>query len=100
MESKLYERFMASREKGQAIRREWFRRHSMEIFLAEYPNTDRSIFKCSNGWFAGFLDRYKISLRAVTKKAQKVSNLFLLNTRKQLKILIYISRFRKITSNL
>ncbi|KAG0134227.1 hypothetical protein HOY82DRAFT_637804 [Tuber indicum] len=49
MESKLYKRFMERREKGQAVRREWFRRHSMEIFISVYPNTDRSIFKFSNG---------------------------------------------------
>ena len=33
MESKLHERFIERREKEQAIRREWFRRHAMEIFM-------------------------------------------------------------------
>ncbi|RPA95607.1 hypothetical protein L873DRAFT_1845918 [Choiromyces venosus 120613-1] len=55
MESKLYERFMEGREKGQAIRRGLFRRHSLEIFRAVYSNTDKSIFKFSNGWFEEFL---------------------------------------------
>ena len=73
LESKLYERFLAGREKGQPIRREWFRRHSMEIFLSVYLNAERSDFIFSNGWFYGFLERHRISLRAVTKKAQKVS---------------------------
>ncbi|RPB02612.1 hypothetical protein L873DRAFT_420694 [Choiromyces venosus 120613-1] len=72
MESKLYERFMEGREKGQAIRREWFRRHSIEIFIALYPNMERSVFRLSTGWFEDFLSRYKISLTAVTKKAQKI----------------------------
>lgn len=72
IESQLYNRFIQAREKGQAIRREWFRRHSMEIFMTLYPTMDRSLFRFSNGWFGGFLRRYRISLRAVTKKAQKV----------------------------
>lgn len=71
-ESQLYNRFIQAREKGQAIRREWFRRHSMEIFMTLYPNMERSVFRFSNGWFGGFLRRYRISIRAVTKKAQKV----------------------------
>jgi len=75
MESKLYERFIEKREKGQAIRREWFRRHAMEIFMAVYPNADTGIFMFSNGWFGGFLGRYRISFRAITKKAQKASNI-------------------------
>ncbi|RPA99425.1 hypothetical protein L873DRAFT_1843546 [Choiromyces venosus 120613-1] len=33
---------------------------------------NKSIFKFSNGWFEGFLGRYKISLRTITKKAQKI----------------------------
>ena len=73
MESQLYDRFMQAREKGQAIRREWFRRHSMELFMTLYPTVEKSIFRFSTGWFQGFLRRYKISLRVVTKKAQKVS---------------------------
>ena len=72
IESQLYNKFMQAREKGQAIRREWFRRHSMEIFMAVYPNVEKSLFTFSNGWFEGVLRRYRISLRAVTKKAQKV----------------------------
>jgi len=72
IESQLYNRFMQAREKGQAIRKEWFRRHSMEIFITVHPNVERSLFRFSNGWDEGFLRRYRISLRAVTKKAQKV----------------------------
>ena len=74
----MYERFLAGREKGQPIRKEWFKRHSMEIFLSVYLNTERSDFIFSNGWFHGFLERHRISLRAVTKKAQKVSFISLL----------------------
>jgi len=71
IESELDNRFMQVREKRQVIRREWFRRHSMEIFITVHPNVERSVFRFSNGWFEGFLRRYRISLRAVTKKAQE-----------------------------
>lgn len=74
----MYERFLAGREKGQPIRKEWFKRDSMEIFLSVYLNTKKSDFIFPNGWFHGFLERHRISLRAVTKKAQKVSLISLL----------------------
>ncbi|RPA95043.1 DDE-domain-containing protein, partial [Choiromyces venosus 120613-1] len=82
VESKLYEVFMEGREKGQAIRREWFRRHFMEIFLSVYPNTNRSVLRFSNRWFQGFLERHQISLRALPEDYRRpVINWLIFNRR-------------------
>ncbi|RPB02545.1 DDE-domain-containing protein [Choiromyces venosus 120613-1] len=37
-----------------------------------YPDIDSTLFPFSNGWFRSFLSRYKISLRSITNKAQKL----------------------------
>lgn len=75
LESQLYCLFLDPREQGQAVRTGWFRLHSYTIFRELYPiasgNTS-TIFQFSNGWFCGFIGRYRISLRCITKKTQGV----------------------------
>lgn len=76
LESRLYHLFLSRREQGQAIRTGWFRMHSLAIFRDLHPEasyvTCLAIFRFSNGWFRGFIGRYRISLRCITKKAQHV----------------------------
>lgn len=76
LESRLYYLFLYCRERGQAIRTSWFRIHSLAIFRDLHPNasydTCISVFRFSSGWFRRFIGRYRISLRCITKKAQKV----------------------------
>lgn len=64
LESRLYHLFLDCREQGQAIRTGWFRIHSLAIFRQLFPNTCHSntISRFSNGWFRGFIGRYRISL--------------------------------------
>ena len=54
------------------VRRGWFRIQAGFRFRELYPDIDPMVFRFSNGWFAGFLGRNRISLRSVTKKAQKI----------------------------
>jgi len=53
LESQLYKLFLERREKGQAIRRSWFRVQALFLFRELYPNTVTSegceIFRFSNG---------------------------------------------------
>lgn len=75
LESMLYCLFLESRERGQAVWPGWFRIQSFMIFRDLFPNADDDpicgpVFRFSNGWFRGFLRRYRISFRCVTKKAQ------------------------------
>jgi len=72
LEEKLYSDFLEWREQGQIVRRGWFRVQAGFRFRELYPDRDPAGFQFSNGWFAGFLGRHRISLRSVTKKAQKV----------------------------
>lgn len=76
LESRLYRLFLDRREQGQAIRTGWFRIHSLAIFRELFPNasyhTCVAVFRFSNGWFQGFIGRYRISLRCITKKAQGI----------------------------
>jgi len=72
LEAKLYEDFIKWREQGRIVRRGWFQVQAGFWFRELYLTVSSSIFHFSNGWFWGFLGRYRISLRSVTKKAQKV----------------------------
>ena len=54
------------------MRRGWFRVQAGFRFCELYPERDPASFRFSTGWFTGFLGRHRISLRSVTKKAQKV----------------------------
>ena len=71
MEEKLNQRFLEERDAGRAVRRGWFRRISGQIFKRVYLNASQG-FPFSNGWFQNFLQRYRISLRFTTRKAQRV----------------------------
>lgn len=74
LESRLYRLFLERRDQGPAVRTGWFRVHSLWIFRELYSGaseqTSSSVFRFSNGWFRGFLSRFRISLRCITKKAQ------------------------------
>jgi len=72
LEEKLYSDFLEWRRQGRIVRREWFRVQAGFRFRELYPNSDSASFSFSTGWFTGFLGRHRISLRSVTKKAQKV----------------------------
>lgn len=42
------------------------------MYPAASETTAAAVFRFSNGWFRGFLGRFRISLRCITKKAQHV----------------------------
>ena len=72
MEWVLYEEFHQRRAIGRTVRRGWFRRVSKELFTKVYPEKDTQLFKFGNGWFRGFLQAHRISLRFITNKASKL----------------------------
>ena len=72
LEERLYSNFIERREAGRTARQGWFRIHSQFLFRVIYPHVNPVIFRFSNGWFRGFLSRHQISLRSITKKAQKI----------------------------
>ncbi|RPA90955.1 DDE-domain-containing protein [Choiromyces venosus 120613-1] len=72
LEDQLYNDFLERREARRTVRQAWFRIQSQFRFREIYPNVNPAIFRFSNGWFRGFLGRHKISLRCITKKAQKM----------------------------
>jgi len=74
LEDRLYEDFLEQRKAGRTVRQGWFRIQSQIQFCQLYANVNPTIFRFSTGWFHDFLQRYKISLRSITKKAQKVPN--------------------------
>ena len=69
---RLYKEFMERRKAGRTVRQGWFCIQSRFQFRVIYPDVNPEIFRFSNGWFRGFLKRHRISLRSITKKAQKV----------------------------
>jgi len=72
LEDVLYSQFIERREAGRTVRQGWFRIQSQFLFRETYPNASPELFRFSNGWFRGFLGRHRISLRTITKKAQKI----------------------------
>jgi len=72
LETRLYQEFLERREAGRSVRQGWFRIESQFQFRQIYPQVNPAVFRFSNGWFRGFLDRHKISLRCITNKAQKL----------------------------
>jgi len=74
LEDVLYSQFIERREAGRTVRQEWFRIQSQFLFRETYPFASPELFRFSNGWFRGFLDRHRISLGAITKKAQKITS--------------------------
>jgi len=71
MEEKLFLAFIKRRQAGGLVRRGWFRRTAIELFKQLYPEST-NMFAFSGGWFNGFLNRWNISCRAITKKASKL----------------------------
>lgn len=72
LEDRLYSEFIERRKGGRTVRQGWFRIQSQFQFRSIYPEVNPAVFRFSNGWFRGFLGRHKISLRSITKKAQKI----------------------------
>ena len=72
LEDKLYIEFIERRKAGRIVKQEWFRIQSTFLFRSIYPNVNAAIFFFSNRWFRGFLGRHRISLRSITKTAQKL----------------------------
>jgi len=72
LENRLYDDFVKRREGGRTVRQGWFRIQSQFVFREIYPTVDPVTFRFSNGWFSGFLSRHKVSLRSITKRAQKL----------------------------
>jgi len=52
--------------------RGWFRIQAGFRFRELYPDVDPIVFLFSNRWLTGFLERNRISLCSITKKAQKI----------------------------
>ena len=68
MEKQLQCEFRQLRREGIKIKGWWFRNRAKQIFNEQYPGQN---FSFSDGWFAGFKKRYKISLRRATNSCQK-----------------------------
>jgi len=71
MERELFEDFIKQRQSGRLIRRGWFRQTALVLFKKHYT-ADPKLFVFSTGWFNGFLRRWCVSCRALTKKASKL----------------------------
>ena len=71
LEHELYTQILAHRKAGKLATVGWIRRISRKIFQAQNPHCN-SIFTFSHGWFQGFLKRYYLSRRRLTKQASKL----------------------------
>lgn len=71
LEADLYRQFLDWRDLGRRVNQAWFRRRSKAIFRSLYHDVDPATFQFSQGWFNGFLDQHRISLRFITKKSQQ-----------------------------
>jgi len=76
LEDKMYNDFIERWEGGRTVRPRWFRIQSQFRFREIYLEVDPVLFHFSNGWFRGFLLQYKVSLRSITIKAQKLPNYY------------------------
>ena len=70
MEKQLFDQFMVRRGQGRPVRDGWFRRNAKELWRTSYPELPEGLFVFSQGWFRGFLSRYRVVLRFVTNTAQ------------------------------
>ena len=64
--------FLGWQGQGRIVRSGWFCVQACFRFRELYPEKDLASFRFSTGWFTSFLGRYRISLRSITKKVQKV----------------------------
>jgi hypothetical protein len=80
LELMLFKAFQKARSEGQHVcNRGWFRRHSQKLAQLLASSTVESNnsshpyhqFKFTYGWFNGFMTRWSIARRRVTKQAQK-----------------------------
>ena len=71
MEEELFALFLAERQKGRLIRRGWFRTQAKVLFVKHY-SLSANMFVFSTGWFNGFLKRWGISCRALTKMSSRL----------------------------
>jgi len=71
MEEELFAIFLAEQQKGRLIRRGWFRTQAKELFTKHY-SASANMFVFSAGWFNGFLKRWSISCRALTKMSSRL----------------------------
>lgn len=69
MEDAISLELLERRAQGKFVRRGWFRRYGRQCFIKSYPLQNPDNFQFSNGWFAGFLLWYNISLRFTTNRA-------------------------------
>lgn len=72
LEEKLFDLFLTERTRGRLIRRGWFRRNALRIFKELYGDHISNLFVFSIGWFCGFVRRFGIVSRAVTKQSSRV----------------------------
>jgi len=71
IEEELYASYRVRRDEGKAVRRAWFRRKAEKCFHSSYPQS-ATTFTFTNGWFCGFLSRYRITLRFPTNISQQL----------------------------
>jgi Tc5 transposase-like DNA-binding protein len=83
MEIQLNQRFEDARVQGRKISLKWILRHARDIYgkihperVIQHPEGKKTYlgFRFSPGWYRGFRQRYNISLRYGTKRAQKTPN--------------------------
>jgi len=73
MEKQLFDTFLDERQKGKFVRRGWFRNKARQQFVKHYgPGVTANMFVYSVGWFNGFMKRWSISCRVLTKISSRV----------------------------
>ena len=68
MEAALYQEYKKLRRKGLKVKGYWFKFRARQLLTEMNPETS---FKFSDGWFAAFKTRHKISLQRRTNASQK-----------------------------
>ncbi|RPA97235.1 hypothetical protein L873DRAFT_1691456 [Choiromyces venosus 120613-1] len=71
MEKELFEIFLEERNKGRLIRQGWFQAQARQLFSKHYGGIP-NMFVFSIGWFSGFLKRWSISCRVLTKISSRL----------------------------
>ena len=75
MEARLHAEFLEKREAGIKVKGWWFNTRAKQLFRELYPEKvqqdDAIPFKVSTHWFRRFLNRWNVSLRATTNRAQE-----------------------------
>ena len=79
MGDELHQQFCELHEKGLKVKNWWFKAKSKELMREIHPDV---VFKFSNGWFAAFKLRKKISYHSTTNISQKTPSHFELQIRR------------------